>query len=123
MRAASSSSVRVFYPRYSRDEVLNGLAEGVAALKEELPLARVVLFGSYASGRHAVGSDIDVLVVYSGERREDAFKVVKQTLALAGVEPHVYTEEEARAVEPTLRRMAEQGVVLYPPAGREGPGV
>src|SRR3990170_7801764 len=82
MRRGSSSSVKISYPRYSRQEVLNRLAAGVIALQQRLPLKRVVLFGSYASGRFTAASDIDVLVVYEGEPRPDAFALIKRTLDL-----------------------------------------
>ena len=113
MRRGSSSSVKVSYPRYSRQEVLDRLAAGVIALQQRLPLKRVVLFGSYASGRFTAASDIDVLVVYEGALREDAFAVVKRTLDLPRVEPHVYGEDEARRLSSTLERMTRDGVVLY----------
>jgi len=43
-------------------------------LKERLYLLLVVLFGSYAKGNYTVASDVDLLVVYDGEKREDATK-------------------------------------------------
>ena len=113
MPAASSSSVRVFYPRYSRDQVLNALAQGAESLRKEFPLSQLALFGSYAAGRHTVGSDIDVLVVYQGKRREDAFAVAKRALGLFGVEPHVYSEQEAQQMKATLDRMTHEKVVVY----------
>jgi len=113
MLRPSSSSVRVFYPRFSREEVLARLSAGVEALSAVLPLARVVLFGPWATGRQTAASDIDVLVVYQGEPRDDAFAAAKRLLDLRGVEPHVYTEDEAARVAPVLARMTRAGVVLY----------
>ena len=54
MRPRSSSSVKVFYPPWTREALLVRLREGVIALREVLPLIRVVLFGSYARGRQTV---------------------------------------------------------------------
>lgn len=113
MQQRLSRSARISYPRHSRAEVIERLKTGVQALRGRLPVTRLVLFGSYAAGRHTAASDIDVLVVYTGPPRPDAFAVVKKTLALRGLEPHVYTEEEAQAMHDTLERMTREGVVLY----------
>ena len=74
----------------------------------------VVLFGSYATGKYTVASDIDLLVVYSGERRDDAYAITKNTIALPGLEPHVYTEEEYEKLKATIGKMIEGGIVLSP---------
>lgn len=113
MPKTSSYTVRVFSPRYSRDEVIERLRERVVDLDRLLPLTRVVLFGSYATGRHTAASDIDLLIVYRGERREDAFKLVKETFGLYGLEPHLYTEEEAEGMAELIRRMTEDGVEIW----------
>lgn len=71
-----SNSVKVFSPRYTQQEVLEVLRARVPQLLEHLPVRWVVLFGSYAKGNYTAFSDIDVLVVYGGEAREDAFALV-----------------------------------------------
>lgn len=83
-------------------------------LRLRLPVTLVLLFGSYARGNYTVASDIDLLVVYSGQAREDAFAIVKTTLGLQGLEPHVYSEEEYRSLQPTLDRMTEGGIRIFP---------
>jgi len=90
------------------------LAQAIPRLAESLPLERVVLFGSYATGRQTAASDLDVLVIYRGGPRVDAYQTVRRALGLPGVEPHVYTLEEARQLAPTLERMTRDGVTLYP---------
>jgi predicted nucleotidyltransferase len=57
-------------------------------------------------------SDIDLLVVYDGEPRDDAYKLVRRRLSLRGLEPHVYTEAEAAAIQPTLDRITRGGINL-----------
>jgi hypothetical protein len=37
---------------------------------------------------------VDLLVVYDGEKREDAYALVKKTLDILGLEPHVYTRRD-----------------------------
>ncbi|MEW6718215.1 MAG: nucleotidyltransferase domain-containing protein [Chloroflexota bacterium] len=83
-------------------------------LAEHLPLKRVWLFGSWAKGRATVFSDIDLLVVYSDPPREDAYSLAKSILKIRGLEPHLYTEEQAEALKKTVKRMTEGGIVLYP---------
>lgn len=114
MPKRSSTSVRVSYPRFDRETLTGRLRERLPLLAERLPLVRVVLFGSWASGRHTAASDVDLLVIYRGETREDAFRIVKSTLAVPGLEPHVYTLREAEAARDRLDRMASGGVVLFP---------
>jgi len=106
--------VRIFWPRLDREDVLRRLREGIPALAQQLPLVRVVLFGSYAKGNYAVGSDVDVVIVYRGERREDAYAIARRALALPGLEPHLYAEAEYATVKDTVDRMCLGGVVLYP---------
>ena len=114
MPTKSSSSVRVFYPPFSREDLLALLRQRVPALQDKLPLKRVVLFGSYATGRQTVASDIDLLVVYAGQPREDAYALVKRTLNIRRLEPHVYAEAEYAQVRTTIERMARDGIPLHP---------
>ncbi|RMF33354.1 MAG: nucleotidyltransferase domain-containing protein [Chloroflexi bacterium] len=118
MPSKSFGSVRIFYPPFRRDEVLALLRQRLARLREKLPLKQVVLFGSYAKGRHTVASDIDLLVVYEGEPREDAYALVKRTLGIRRLEPHVYAEEEYEQLKPTIARMIRDGIPLL--EGAEG---
>jgi predicted nucleotidyltransferase len=113
MRQRSSGSVKVFYPPWNREALLVRLREGVIALREVLPLVRVVLFGSYARGRQTVASDIDLLVVYAGAAQGDAYALVRRTLDIRHLEPHVYAEEEYAQGRDTLERMVQDGIPVY----------
>lgn len=117
MPNAYSNSATISFPRYDRDEIVERLRQGAEALRDELPLRRLVLFGSQATGRATAASDIDVLVVYDGPPREDAFATVKKALPLRGVEPHVYTVEEAEQMRTTIDRMTEESILIYADAG------
>jgi hypothetical protein len=72
-----------------------------------------VLFGSYAAGRATVASDVDLLVVYDGPPREDAFATIKKTIPVRGLEPHAYTTKEAGAQATLLDRMTRTGVLIF----------
>ena len=69
MRIESFGSVKIFWPPYSRAELIELLKARVERLAPSLPLVRAVLFGSWAKGRATAFSDIDLLVVHAGPRR------------------------------------------------------
>jgi predicted nucleotidyltransferase len=112
MAKRSSGSVRIFYPGLSRGEVIDRLQRQIPILDAELPLLLAVLFGSYARGDYTVASDVDVLLVYRGERDERAFAMAREILDLPRLEPHVYAEAEYPGVKATLDRMVRGGVVI-----------
>jgi predicted nucleotidyltransferase len=113
MQKRSSSFVKVFYPPWSREEIVAKLRERVTSLREVLPLTHVVLFGSYTKGRQTVTSDIDLLVVYAGAKQENAYALVRRTLGIRHLEPHVYTEDEYVQMHETLERMIHGGITVY----------
>lgn len=113
MHRRLSSSVKVFFPRHTREEIGHHIRSSLVALQKHIVLKRVVLFGSYARGNHTVASDIDLLVLYKGSAREDAYALCKKIFHLPGLEPHVYSEDEYEEMKQTLERMAEGGVVLF----------
>jgi hypothetical protein len=121
MPQRSSSSVKVFYPPWNREALLERLYAGVQALHAVLPLDRVVLFGSYSRGRQTVASDVDLLVVYAGAARRDAYALVRRTLNIRHLEPHVYAAEEYAQVRDTLERMVQGGISVYSSASEPGP--
>jgi predicted nucleotidyltransferase len=72
----------------------------------------VVLFGSWARGRATAFSDIDVLVVYEDPHREDATRLISESVPLRGLEAHVYSQTEAEQIRDVLARMSRDGVDL-----------
>jgi uncharacterized protein len=102
--------VRIWWPALDREELLCRLKHGADRLGALLRLERVVLFGSWATGRATAQSDIDLLVVYRGHPRTDAFALTWRAIDLPRLEPHVYSSAEALALEETLERMTRGGV-------------
>lgn len=94
MPGRSSSSVRVFYPRLTREEAIRLLRERIPLLARKLPVVKAELIGSYAKGNYTAASDIDLLVIYSGPPRDDAYVLVRKVLGIRGLEPHLYCEGE-----------------------------
>ena len=48
-------------------------------------------------------------MVYEGEKRDDAYKIVWDTIRLSNLEPHVYTSEEWQA----LKTKKWTGIIIY----------
>ncbi len=113
MPRGSSSSVHIYYPEHSREELIARLRERLPRLNKRLPLTLVVLFGSYARGNYTVASDVDLLIIYKGEPREEAYALVKEELALPRLEPHLYTEAEYERARATVAKMTEGGIILF----------
>lgn len=113
MPKKSSSSVRVFYPKFDTKWVVKTLKEHLPELQRLLPVKQVVLFGSYAKGNYTVASDVDVLVIYEGQAREDAYNLVWDAFPIPRLEPHVYSEEEYHQLKSTIDRMKAGGIVIF----------
>ncbi|MFA4028857.1 MAG: hypothetical protein GDYSWBUE_001239 [Candidatus Fervidibacterota bacterium] len=113
MPRKSSGSVKVFSPRYSREEVISLLRERLPKLNDKLPLRWVVLFGSYARGDYTAFSDIDLLVVYADPPRQNAFSTVVKTLSLFNLQPHVMSVSEFSEVSSVWERMLRDSIVLF----------
>ncbi len=109
-----STSVRIYYPRFSREVIIKKITAGIKRVQAFLPVSKAVLFGSYAKGRHTAASDIDLLVVYRGPAREDAFAIVKKKIPIPGLEPHIYSETELAIFKDAVARMTAEGVIIYP---------
>ncbi|MGB9857350.1 MAG: nucleotidyltransferase domain-containing protein [Dictyoglomaceae bacterium] len=105
--------MKIFYPKFSKEEVIKIISERIKELEDSLPIVLVILFGSYAKGNYTVGSDVDLLVVYKGEVRNDAYAIVKKTVDIPRLEPHLYTEDEYKKMKDVLNRMTKGGIVLY----------
>lgn len=118
MLKKSSSSVRIYYPKFDREWLIRRLKERLGALEVKLPLQLVVLFGSYAKGNYTVASDIDLLIVYKGQERKDAFAIVKKTFSVPRLEPHVYSEGRYEGLKGIISKMIENGIVLF---SKDGP--
>ena len=113
MPSGSSRSASVSWPTRDRNDLVASIRNALPALRDALPVRRVVLFGSHATGRATVASDVDLLVVYEGPPREEAFATVKKTIPVRGLEPHVYTTKEAAVQEDLLTRMTQEGIVVF----------
>jgi len=112
MRKESPSSVQIFYPKFDKEKLIQKLKKKIEDLEREIPISLVVLFGSYAQGNYTVASDVDLLIIYRGKERKDAFATVKKALDIPLLEPHVYSEDEYKRLKSLIARMIVKGVVL-----------
>jgi len=113
MESRSSDSVRVFYPKFDTQGLVEVIKRKVPGLNRLLPLKLVVLFGSYARGNYTVASDIDLLVIYKGRSRQDVYAKVREAIDIPQLEPHVYTEAEYSKQEKVIEPMLKGGKVIY----------
>ncbi len=112
MRTESYGSVKVFWPDFSREELIERLHGFMPALQRALPVTTTVLFGSWAKGRATVASDIDLMVIYEDPEIADAFSRVRGAVDIMGLEPHIYTQSQAAKLKKTLDAMMDGGVDL-----------
>ena len=117
MRKRYSSSVKIFQSEFSREELIERIRRRTDELAKHLPITRVILFGSYASGRQTATSDVDLLIVYSRPKRNDDYSVCWDTLSIPQLELFVYTEQEyetLKALGSTLPKEVEKkGIVVW----------
>ena len=111
MRGRSSDSVKIYYPRFRKDELIRILRGRVRELEELLPVKLVILFGSYAEGRQTAASDIDLLIVYKGPRRDDTYSVCWNVLKIPDLELHIYSEGEYEKVKDFMKT-ASRGIII-----------
>lgn len=112
-KEVKSGSVRIFYPDFTREQLIEKLRARMPELAKKLPIKSVSLFGSWAKGNATVASDIDLLIVYSGRKRGDAFAIAKTTIAIPGTEPHVYSEREAAKMDQVISQMLKESVEIF----------
>jgi len=105
MPRKSSNSAKVYYPELSREKLVEILRAGLEKLNlEEVKLA--ILFGSYATNRYTVASDVDQ--VYN--------KLVKN-LEIRRLEPHIIRESEYKKLKAQgskwIQAIEREGIPLY----------
>jgi predicted nucleotidyltransferase len=113
MQPNSSRAVRIFYAKFNREEVVERIGRHLESLREKLPIKFCVLFGSYAKGSYTVASDIDLLIIYEGAKRNDAYALSKKLLGIPHLEPHVYCDADYEAMKQTIDRMIRDGIVIF----------
>ncbi len=72
------------------------MRRGVEPIRSEAGVVKVVLFGSYATGRQTAASDIDLLVVIDTSLcdKDSAYKLIRRSIKLRMVELHIISKQE-----------------------------
>lgn len=111
-----SSSVKVFFPKFSRKEVVEELRRRIEENSERLGLCKVLLFGSYARGDYTVASDIDVFVVFDDEKssESDVYKTLMRSIKLPRIELHVMSKRRFEDCKDSkwVKTMEKEGVKI-----------
>jgi len=104
MQRKYSSSVKIFFPKFSKEEVVREVSRCATELRDSLGLERVILFGSYAKGRHTVASDIDLLVIFDDEKNseDNVYKSLMKNIRLPRVELHLIPKREFESYKESM---------------------
>jgi hypothetical protein len=108
--------VKVYFPKYSREEIIEILRQRLQILLRELPLRLLILFGSYAKNQYTVASDIDLLIVYDGPKRKEAYGLAWDIINLPQLQLHIYTTseyEELKKSGSSFPKEAEKGIIIW----------
>lgn len=102
--------------RETRDKILAIVAEFAGVISKEMVVSKIILFGSYSTGRQHDYSDIDVAVVspdFTGDRIEDQLRLMKyrRTVDLR-IEPMPFTPGEFVPTNPFVRNIIETGILV-----------
>jgi uncharacterized protein len=101
-----------------RDPVMQWLNTAVAQIKAALDPEKIILFGSWARGTASRRSDIDLLIIWETATPPlDRIGIVLTLLkdAPRSIDAIVYTPSELRqrANAPFIRRILQEGMILY----------
>ena len=87
--------VKVYYPKFKREKIIKILKENLENFSLKHDIKKVYLFGSYATKKFTVASDIDILVIVDDKVDKDKFyNILVKNLGLKGLEPHILWESE-----------------------------
>jgi predicted nucleotidyltransferase len=99
------------------EDLASGLKKIVAILAKKPEVQRVILFGSYASGRRDLFTDLDILVVMDSEQEFILRSAQLLTELQSGVDVDllVYTPEEFSQMRRSgfLNHVLSDSVVVY----------
>jgi len=66
-------------------------------------IEKIILFGSYATGRQTAASDIDLLVIIDTDiyDKDGAYRILRKGLSIKRVELHILSREEYQSMKET----------------------
>jgi predicted nucleotidyltransferase len=98
-----------------RDYISRQLDKAVDTLRADPNVLKVVLFGSFAEGRAAPGSDIDVLIVLQSDPRRFIERIQHYLDAFAdiGIAADVFPYTMRELDNPLVQRALSTGRILF----------
>ncbi|MEM3872421.1 MAG: nucleotidyltransferase domain-containing protein [Nitrososphaeria archaeon] len=96
MQKKSSSSVKVYYPKYSVEDIVIELRKSLNILSKELGIEKAILFGSYAKKSYTIASDIDILIVFDETKSDEdkVYKTLRKSIKLSRIELHIISKTD-----------------------------
>ncbi|MBS7634654.1 nucleotidyltransferase domain-containing protein [Candidatus Bathyarchaeota archaeon] len=111
-----SGSAKVFFPKFSRQEVINKIKKCTVELRGKLGLESVILFGSYARENYTVASDIDILVIFDDEKvsEDKVYKCLMKSIQLPRVELHLIPKKDLKTYEASkwMKTIEKEGIKI-----------
>lgn len=116
MPGTFSKEVKIFYPRFKREELVGRLKRSFVEISRRIEIMDAWLFGSYAKGTNTAFSDIDIFVVVGDNYGMNAYSICWDLIGIPEIELHIYTKEEAdvmmRTGNPFLKEVKNDGIAL-----------
>ena len=115
---------KVYYPKFKREEVVKVLRENLKDFRLKQDIRKAYLFGSYATKKFTVASDIDILVVVDDKVDKNKFyNILVKSLKLKGLEPHILKESEylnlKRLNSKWIKTIENEGILIWENLKRE----
>lgn len=111
-----SSSVKVFFPKFNKEEIIKEIERCVRELHKSLGLHKVILFGSYAKGNYTVASDIDILIVFNNKKSNETEirKTLMKNIKLPRIELHILSKKnfETNRHSKWIKTIEEEGIKI-----------
>jgi predicted nucleotidyltransferase len=103
---------------YTKDEAIAVIREFLEKIRQEVPIERAYLFGSYASGRSRDYSDIDLAIVTPALTEENSITINQKIFSRAArynvdLEPICFSPEEFEKEElPIVVDIKREGIEI-----------
>ncbi|MEM2971940.1 MAG: nucleotidyltransferase domain-containing protein [Candidatus Bathyarchaeia archaeon] len=108
--------MKVFFPKFNREEVIKEVSRCTAELREKLGLESVILFGSYAKENYTVASDIDLLIIFDDEKSsgDEVYKCLMMSIQLPRIELHLIPKKDFKAYKTSkwMKVIEKEGIKI-----------
>jgi len=87
-------------------KIINQIREYVSVLRDDIPVSKVILFGSYSTGKPRKGSDVDIAIIskkFGINPHEDGKYLLRKLWAVkfANIDPIPYSPKDFASREPS----------------------